>query len=619
VFKRLRREAEGELHSAFIEQIEHRPWIELRYRGQAYELRLEAGEPIWTEGLTRGGLRELEVRFHAEHRRFYSYALEEHPVEVVSLRLESLGRTPKPTLQLQEPEARRPPRPRARREVHFAGAGALSCPVFTRESLPPGAALAGPLSKSRSRVPGLDKPRTPSVYYARKQRSPRMTRRDLLKRFGALSIALALGSSLIRGAQRASASTDSESPWPMFRRDLAHTGFTEGRGRVRGPTLKWRFGTRGAVEPSAAVGDIDGDGKTEVVISAFDGGVYAVPGDGGGQSVIRTPKWSFQSGALIWSSPAIGDVDGDGQLEVVVGSDDKNVYVLDGATGAEKWRFPTLAKVRSSPTLADIDGDGQLEIVIGSNQIYALDARARRRKWAYTLQTTTFSSAAIGDIDGDGQLEIVIGSYDNIVYALQGRTGKLKWQFHAGNQVESSPALGDIDGDGQIEVVFGAGFIREGGPKGVYALRGRDGRQKWFYSIGVDQRVISSPALGDVDGDGRIEVVIGSNAGTLFVFDGQGRVKYTHQAEKFIESSPALGDIDGDGRIEIIVGSHDFKLYALRAVPGQPRLQVLWTFTPAQAANIFFSSPTLADIDGDGELELVVGNNSGELFAFDGV
>jgi len=443
-----------------------------------------------------------------------------------------------------------------------------------------------------------------------------MTRREFLKRFGAVSLALALGPTLLKKALTAQAQTQAESPWPMFRRDVRHTGFAEGQGRVRGPRLKWRFGTRGAVEPSAAVGDIDGDGQTEVVISSFDGAVYAVPG--AAQGVIRTPKWQFQSGALIWSSPAIGDVDDDGHIEVVVGSDDKNVYVLDGRTGQEKWRFETLSRVRSSPTLADVDGDGRLEIIIGSNSIWALDARARRAKWVFPLMTTTFSSAAVGDVDGDGHLEVVVGSYDNLVYALDGRTGKLKWQFHAGNQVESSPALGDIDGDGQIEVVFGTGFIREGGPKGVYALRGRDGRQKWFYSIGVDQRVISSPALGDVDDDGQIEVVIGSNAGTLFVFDGQGRVKYTHQAEKFIESSPAIGDIDGDGQTEIIVGSHDFKLYALRAVPGQPRLQVLWTFTPAQAANIFFSSPTLADIDGDGELELVVGNNSGELFTFDG-
>jgi outer membrane protein assembly factor BamB len=446
-----------------------------------------------------------------------------------------------------------------------------------------------------------------------------MTRRDFLTQLGGLSLALWTIPRLYGSTASAAAPEDE---WPMFRRDLPHTGRTEGKGQIRGPALKWRFGTSGAVEPSAAVGDINGDGRVEVVISSFDGWVYAI--DGSAQGLITTPKWSFKTDALIWSSPALGDVDGDGRVEVVVGSDDRNVYVLDGATGAEKWRFATLNRVRASPTLADIDGDGQLEIVIASSRIYALDARARRQKWAYPLSTTAFSSAAVGDIDGDGRLEVVVGSYDNIVFALSGSTGTLRWMFAAGNQVESSPALGDIDGDGKIEVVFGQGFISGRTPKGIYALSGADGSRRWFFDLEEDQRIISSPAIGDIDGDGQTEVVIGTNAKRLYAFQGQGdaqgraQVKYVHEALNFIESSPALGDIDNDGRLEVVVGSHDFKLYVLEAVPGQQRFRVEWTFTPP-GANIFFSSPTLADIDGDGLLEIVIGNNNGTLYAFDGV
>ncbi len=449
-----------------------------------------------------------------------------------------------------------------------------------------------------------------------------MTRRDLLKQMGILSLAVVLSPGLPHQSPAMAVTTANQtSEWPMFRRDLQHTGRTERLGKIRGPNIKWRFGTRGAVEPSAAVGDIDRDGKIEVVISSFDGAVYAT--DGSMQGTSTTPKWSFQTEKLIWSSPAIGDVDGDGRLEVVVGSDDKNVYVLDGVRGEEKWRFRTLSNVRASPTLADIDGDGQLEIIIASNQIYALDARNRRSKWSYTLMTTNFSSAAVGDIDDDGHLEVIVGSYDNTVYALAGLNGALKWKFYAGNQVESSPALGDIDGDGEIEVVFGQGFISGDKPKGVYALRGSDGTRKWFFNLGEDQRVISSPALGDIDGDGKTEVVIGTNAKKLYVFDGQGdaqgnaRIKYIHEAGNFIESSPTLGDIDSDGKLEVVVGSHDGKLYSLEVVPGQQRLRVEWTYTPP-AANIFFSSPTLADIDGDGLLEIVIGNNNGEVYAIDG-
>ena len=451
-----------------------------------------------------------------------------------------------------------------------------------------------------------------------------ITRRRFLTQTGAaLTLGLATSAWPSRRAGLA-AQSDPELTWPMFRRGLPRTGFTPKQGRIQGPQQKWRFGALSDVESSPAVGDIDGDGMPEVVVGDFKGHVYAIGGDS--QGLTKTPKWRFDTGELVWSSPALGDVDGDGRVEVVIGSDDHHVYVLDGASGREKWRFKTLNRVRSSPVIADVDGDGDVEIVVASNQVYALDARRQQRKWVFPLQTSTFSSPAIGDIDDDGRTEVVIGSYDNLLYALDGSSGQERWRFRTDNAIESSPSLGDIDGDGEMEIVFGFGQIGPAGDKGVYALRGRDGRAKWVFNLDADERVISSPALGDVDDDGRTEVVIGTNAGTLYVFggqdDGQGNavVKYTHQADNKIESSPSLGDIDGDGRLEIVVGSHDFTLYVLKVTPGRRTLNVEWTFSTAGTGlqPIIFSSPALADIDNDGEIELVIGASNGLVYAFDG-
>lgn len=447
-----------------------------------------------------------------------------------------------------------------------------------------------------------------------------MKRRDFLKGLGGVSLSILLGSEFPRfsGAAEAYAQT-AFGEWPMFRRNIEHTGFSNSQGRVTGPTVKWRYGVGGAVEPCAAVGDINGDGQVEVVISDFQGNVAALRGSGSG--LVTSPLWQINVGGtdpLIWSSPAIADVDGDGRVEVVVGSDNRNVYVLDGSTGQPKWIFPTTGRVRASPVIDDIDGDGRPEIVIGSGIMYALDARNQRAKWTFPLQTTTFSSAAVGDIDGDGRKEVVFGSYDNYLYALDGATGQLQWQFFPRTQIESSPAIADLDGDGQMEVVVGVGSIADVGDKGVYALRGSNGSVKWVHDLGANQRIISSPAIGDVDGDGQLEVAIGTNTNQLLVFAGQGNgsqavIKYEHTAGKFIESSPGIADIDGDGRMEIVVGSHDFKVYSLEVVPGQRQLRVEWTYTPP-AANIFFSSPTLADIDGDGNIEVIIGNNNGSMY-----
>jgi len=451
-----------------------------------------------------------------------------------------------------------------------------------------------------------------------------MRRRDFLKTLGGTAIAVLLGSGGNRWNEPIDAFAQTAAgDWPMFRRNVTHTGFTTNTGRVQSSILKWRFPFLGDIEASPAVGDINGDGQLEVVISTFRGLVGAVRGNSSG--VIPGPIWQFDAAGttevgtpLIWSSPALGDVDGDGRVEVVVGSDNQNLYVLDGSTGNPKWIFPTTAKIRSSPMIDDVDGDGRPEIIVGSGVIYCLDAQSRTQKWAFPLQTSTFSSPAIGDIDGDGQKEVVVGSYDNTLYALNGRTGALKWQFFPRTQIESSPTIADIDQDGQMEIVFGVGSIGTVGPKGVYALRGSNGSEKWVYDLGADQRIISSPAVGDVDGDGELEVAIGTNTNQLLVLSGKGNgsqavLKYTYTAEKFIESSPSIGDIDGDGRMEIVVGSHDFKVYALEVVPGQQQLRVEWT---SSGGNIFFSSPTLADVDQDGNIEVIIGCNDGNMYCY---
>jgi outer membrane protein assembly factor BamB len=74
------------------------------------------------------------------------------------------------------------------------------------------------------------------------------------------------------------------------------------------------------------------------------------------------------------SSPALGDIDNDGKLEVVVGSDDHKIYALNGENGSLLWSYSTGYFVRSSPSLGDIDNDGKLEVVVGSGDgnVYAL-------------------------------------------------------------------------------------------------------------------------------------------------------------------------------------------------------------------------------------------------------
>jgi hypothetical protein len=132
------------------------------------------------------------------------------------------------------------------------------------------------------------------------------------------------------------------------------------------------------------------------------------------------------------------------------------------------------------------------------------------------------------------------------------------------------------------------------------------------WPVYLREEIVSSPALGDVDGDrSTLEIVIGTKYGSVYVLksDGSTMDGWPVSVMDIMNSSPALGDIDGDGDIEIIVatstGQHYIGLVYAFSITGK-RLGAMWpVFTEG---NICYSSPALGDLDGDADLELVVGS-----------
>ncbi len=170
------------------------------------------------------------------------------------------------------------------------------------------------------------------------------------------------------------------------------------------------------------------------------------------------------NGKLLWKlrvkklakGIALGDLNGDGVLDVVVGSDDSYIYALSGRDGSLLWKFGTGNKVWSSPALGDLNGDGVLDVVVGSSDhyIYALSGRDGSLLWKFGTRGYITSSPAVGDLNGDGVLDVVVGSWDHYIYALSGRDGSLLWKFKTGGWVNSSPTLGDLDGNGYIDMAI---------------------------------------------------------------------------------------------------------------------------------------------------------------------
>jgi len=363
------------------------------------------------------------------------------------------------------------------------------------------------------------------------------------------------------------------------------------------PIILWSFETGGAVHSSPSLGDIDNDGKLEVVVGSWDNKIYALNGENG------SLLWSYTTGRWVYSSPSLGDIDNDGKLEVVVGSWDGKIYALNGEDGSLLWSYTTGSYVSSSPSLGDIDNDGKLEVVVGSGdkKIYALNGENGSLLWSYTTGNAVRSSPSLADIDNDGKLEVVVGSDDKKIYALNGEDGSLLWSYPTRGRVYSSPSLGDIDNDGKLEVVVGSWDGK------IYALNGEDGSLLWSYTTG--DYVVSSPALGDIDNDGKLEVVVGSDDNKIYALNGEnGSLLWSYTTGDYVSSSPSLGDIDNDGKLEVVVGSNDGKIYALNGEDGS----LLWSYKTGDWGE---SSPSLGDIDNDRKLEVVVGSDDDKIYA----
>ena len=145
-------------------------------------------------------------------------------------------------------------------------------------------------------------------------------------------------------------------------------------------------------------------------------------------------------------------------MEVIVGSQDKRIYCLDGSTGIVEWAFITGGLITSSPVLGNVDSDSKLEVLIGSwdGKVYCLDGATGKEDWTFTTGSLIVSSAALGDVDGDGDMEVLIGSWDMIFYCLDGSSGDQEWVFQEKDKIGSPPALGDVDGDGKMEIIIGS-------------------------------------------------------------------------------------------------------------------------------------------------------------------
>jgi outer membrane protein assembly factor BamB len=283
-------------------------------------------------------------------------------------------------------------------------------------------------------------------------------------------------------------------------------------------------------------------------------------------------------------------------------------------TGPLLWSSDLGGKVRPAPALGDLDGDGDIDMIAGNEHgvLTALDGASGKPLWSRQTGENDFGAkgyvgaAAIGDVDGDGIDDVIAGGRHATLDALRGRDGHVLWTVTRGSGMHASPGFADLDGDGKREIIAAWSYGE------VLVLDPKDGRALWGAQLSLDGGGIEGLFGSPVPLPGNPGMILqpsswwnGPDDGVIGVGPIRREVK---SSEGRVSATAAVIDLDGDGNAEGILGTEAGVLIALSTTRGREQL--------AKLGGKIEAPVMLADTDNDGTVEVLVASNDGMLTCF---
>ncbi|MES1205249.1 MAG: VCBS repeat-containing protein [Pseudomonadota bacterium] len=391
--------------------------------------------------------------------------------------------------------------------------------------------------------------------------------------------------------------------------------------------------TAGAHPDAVAVGDLNGDGKRDLAIANYgggdedDGNVSVLMGNGDGSFAASVEYQASQHPLAI----AVGDLNGDGKLDIAVSNEVNGVCVLVNQ-GDGTFAPPVIYDLQSSTAaalvLGDLNGDGKGDIAVVNPPAGTMTVLMNKGDGTLAAPVTYQAGLApralvLGDLNGDGKGDIAVANEQPdftlfagvLVFMNKGDGTFAAPVVYASDSTPAFLAIGDLNSDGKPDLAFADSFTRD---LGVLINKGNGTFGAAATTSGGPDVVSAQLTIADLNGDGKPDVATTAGASvTVFMNQGDGTFQDSPPPAYGIGWEPeslAVGDFNGDNRLDVVVACGiNFLGYAtLLLNDGDGK----FVAAVAHGSVDFSYSVAIGDLNGDGRGDVVSAHSDDGLGRF---